>query len=126
MIHVQDSLEATSLFIPPMILQPYIENSIRHGVRYRHDGKGLIALNITMQTNRLVCEIIDNGMGRKYTIANKSAMPIEYQSKGMTLTENRVNILNKVHKESIEVLIEDAFPEDVSFPGTRVLLKFPL
>lgn len=125
-IHVQDSLEMTSLFIPPMILQPYIENSIRHGVRYRHDGKGLIALSISIQENRLVCEIVDNGMGRTYTIAHKSAMPIEYQSKGMTLTENRVNILNKVHKESIEVLIEDAFPNDDSFPGTRVLLKFPL
>ncbi len=52
-------------------------------------------------------------------------MPIEYQSKGMTLTANRVELLNNSSKQKMQVTVEDAFPEDDIYPGTRVIVTIP-
>ncbi|MBL0133486.1 MAG: hypothetical protein IPP79_05475 [Chitinophagaceae bacterium] len=55
----------------------------------------------------------------------KSSMPIEYQSKGMTLTANRVEVMNNSSKQKMQVTVEDAFPENEIYPGTRVIVTIP-
>ena len=111
--------------IPPMILQPFVENSVRHGVRYRKDNKGYIQIRVTSDADHIYFVLEDNGVGRTQSKNLKSSMPIEYQSKGMTLTANRVELLNNSSKQKMQVTVEDAFPEDDIYPGTRVIVTIP-
>ncbi len=112
-------------FIPPMILQPYVENSIRHGVRYRNDKEGHIRVSFRLDQQYLVCQVEDNGVGRKKAGQYKSEIPIEYQSKGMTLTAKRIDMLNKNSATPALIDIEDLETNNIP-AGTRVTLRFPL
>jgi ligand-binding sensor domain-containing protein len=113
-------------FIPPMILQPYIENAIRHGVRYREDGNGKIIIKMEKDADYLICIIADNGIGRKLSQRYKSSNPIEYQSKGMELTAKRIDMFNKSHSSKIHIKINDLANELDEPLGTEVLIYFPL
>ena len=125
-IHVDEQLKITACQIPPMILQPYIENSIRHGIRYRQDKKGHIGINFRQKNDYLECVIEDNGIGRKAARQYKGSMPIEYQSKGMSLTANRVEMMNRVSKQPIGICVEDLNDESGKALGTKVTLQFPI
>jgi ligand-binding sensor domain-containing protein len=124
-IVVSPDLHPADLYIPPMILQPYVENSIRHGVRNRSDNEGLITVSFTVDDSYLVCVVEDNGVGREVATRYKSNMPIEYQSKGMTLTAKRIEMLNRHQDAPVLITIEDLHKNDKP-AGTRVSLRFPL
>ncbi|MBS1668529.1 MAG: histidine kinase [Bacteroidetes bacterium] len=120
------NVDKNDLFIPPMILQPYIENAIRHGVRYREDNAGKIVVDINQTSEQLICKISDNGIGRKKAQQYKSKNPIEYQSKGMDLTFKRIEMFNLSHDSKIKVEISDLDANESTTPGTLVKLYFPL
>ena len=120
------NVDKNDFFIPPMILQPYIENAIRHGVRYREDAGGRIIVDIKQAGEQLICTISDNGIGRKLAQQYKSKTPIEYQSKGMDLTSKRIEMFNQSHESKIKVEISDLDENDKAMPGTLVKLYFPL
>ncbi|WP_315824113.1 hypothetical protein [Paraflavitalea speifideaquila] len=102
-----------------------MENSIRHGVRYRHDKKGHINVSFRLDEQYLICQVEDNGVGRKKAGQYKSEMPIEYQSKGMTLTAKRIEMLNKNNAAPVLIHIVD-LEINHQPAGTRVTLRFPL
>jgi ligand-binding sensor domain-containing protein len=124
-VEVSEELRNEDYYIPPMVLQPFLENSLRHGIRYRKDNKGRIMVRVYKGDREIVCVIEDNGVGREQAARNKRANPIEYQSKGMTLTANRIDLINKGRQEKIKVAIEDMFHADGSPGGTRVTVSFP-
>ncbi len=123
---IDNTVATDEISIPPMLLQPYIENAIRHGIRYRKDKKGKIDINISIQENNLICIITDNGIGRKLSQSYKGSRNIEYQSKGTALTAERINIINTSQEEKIEVLFEDLEDTHGEPLGTRVFLRFPI
>src|SRR4030095_625628 len=90
-IHVPDEIFYNGQSISPMILQPFVENSIRHGIRYRDDSNGHIKIEVIQYEKGLKFIIEDNGVGRIIAGTFKSKSPIEYQSKGISLTEQRIN-----------------------------------
>ena len=77
-----------------MLLQPYVENAIRHGMRFLENKKGQININVFAENNFLVCEIDDNGIGREKAAALKSKRHMEYQSKGMNISKRRAELYN--------------------------------
>jgi len=111
--------------IPTMILQPYIENSIRHGVRYKENGQGRIDIKFEKRGDDFVCIIQDNGIGRKKANEYRSKMHVEYQSKGMTLTAERINILNRQLTDPITIEIIDLTDEQNEATGTKIVIRFP-
>lgn len=124
-VELAPGLDSSAWYIPPMILQPYVENSIRHGVRNRPDKLGQILIAFRTDPNYLICCVEDNGVGRKKASQYKSELAIEYQSKGMTLTARRIEMLNKHHRSPVVIDIEDL--ENNHQPaGTRVTVMFPL
>jgi LytS/YehU family sensor histidine kinase len=125
-VEVDPEIDRLTYYIPPMILQPYIENSIRHGVRYLDNNTGKIIIRFIKEENYLVCTIEDNGIGRKQSQLYKSQMPVEYQSRGMTLTARRLEMMNKTQEVPIVVEIEDLVTNDQLPTGTRVAIYFPL
>jgi ligand-binding sensor domain-containing protein len=126
-IEVDPNIDTDLVSIPTMILQPYIENSIRHGIRYREDKGGRI--NIKFQKsedgNGFICIIEDNGIGRKRASELKSKVHVEYQSKGMSLTAERINILNRQLMDPITIEIIDLTDAQNQAMGTRIMLRVP-
>lgn len=115
------------MLIPAMILQPYIENSIRHGIRHKLEGKGYVKIGmISSPENKLVCIIEDNGVGREKAKEYKTKEHIEYQSKGMSLTADRIKLINSIYGNQIKVEIIDLENEFHEPEGTRVIVEFPL
>ncbi|WP_205508440.1 sensor histidine kinase [Longitalea arenae] len=124
-IETDPGIDADMVHIPTMILQPYIENSIRHGIRYKENGAGRIDISFLKSNDGFVCIIQDNGIGRKKAQAYRSQMHVEYQSKGMTLTAERINILNRQLTDPITIEINDLTNENGQATGTSVTIRFP-
>lgn len=124
-IDIDPEIDADMVHIPTMILQPFIENSIRHGIRYKENGGGRIDIRFQKTNEGFVCIMQDNGIGRKKAHEYKSQLHVEYQSKGMSLTAERINILNRQSTDPITIEINDLTNENDQATGTGVTIRFP-
>jgi hypothetical protein len=124
-IHLDNQIEPSQFHIPPMLLQPYIENSIRHGIRYREDNDGLITVDFSIEDDQLVISLEDNGVGRERSAELKGPNNIEYQSQGMNLTARRVEMFNKSSKFPINIDISDVYDGSI-VAGTKVVIRILL
>ncbi len=119
---IEDNLENTDIEIPPMILQPYIENAVWHGLRYLESGgKLLVKMEKVEKSLRVIIE--DNGIGRAKSAALKTKHQLDHKSKGLTNTNGRLKILSQLYGKEIHVEITDLNPDGT---GTRVELVLPL
>jgi LytS/YehU family sensor histidine kinase len=123
---IDPGIDRQQYHIPPMLLQPYIENSIRHGVRYLQNNTGKITVRFTIKEPYLECAVEDNGIGRKQSQLYKGQTLVEYQSKGMTLTARRLEMMNTNRSIPILLNIEDLETTQATATGTRVVICFPL
>ncbi|NAS32077.1 sensor histidine kinase [Flavobacteriaceae bacterium R38] len=118
-IKVDENLEMDAFGIPPMLLQPYVENAIWHGLRYKED-KGWLKIYFYQPNNEYVkITIEDNGVGRKQSGLLKTENQRKQKSKGMGNIKKRVAILNDMYKDRIDIYIQDMFEDET---GTRVVL----
>ena len=119
-IEVEDKIDVDAFQIPPMLLQPYIENAIWHGLRYKEE-KGFLKIEIRQVTNDMLeIRIEDNGIGRKKSAELKTTNQKKQKSKGMGNIQKRIQILNDMYKNRVEVSISDLNNDQT---GTRVSLK---
>jgi ligand-binding sensor domain-containing protein len=125
-IFVDAGIDRREQKIPPMILQPYVENAILHGIAHREDRQGHIQVKIRSDEKYLICTIEDNGVGRERAAQYKSNAPSPYPSRAMEMTARRIEILNSTGKEPIHTVIEDVTEADGRREGTRVIVRFPL
>lgn len=110
--------------VPNMVIQPFAENAIRHGVRYKKDGKGFIKINFEQQDTLLRCTVTDNGIGREKAMQLKQEMGIQHASKGMGLIFKRIDSLNAITSEKISITIEDLKDKDQKASGTKIIIDF--
>ena len=80
--------------IPPMVLQPFVENAIKHGL-YPSDKPGKLEIRFHGTNDKLVCVIIDNGIGRQQSLKLKEGSIQAYESRGIELINKRIDILNE-------------------------------
>jgi LytS/YehU family sensor histidine kinase len=118
-MEVEDSINMEAYKLPPMLLQPYLENAIWHGLRYR-ESSGFLKIRLS-QKNRDMLEICieDNGIGRKKSAAIKTQHQKKQRSTAMGNIQKRIAILNDMYKNNIAVAVSD-LNEDGT--GTRVTL----
>ena len=101
---IDEMLVTIEYAVPPLIVQPLVENAILHGLKNRNDNKGKLTISISVEGERLKYEITDNGVGRK----SASLIPrYSSQSYGMELTQSRIKMFNKEEKSSL--IIEDLY-----------------
>lgn len=124
-IVTDERIDKEFIHIPSMILQPYVENSIRHGIRHKKDGKGLIEIKFEQPGDQLLCIVDDNGIGRENARRFRSRMHVEYQSKGMSLAAERIKALNRQYAESVTIEIVDKTDSLNNPAGTRINIYFP-
>jgi tetratricopeptide (TPR) repeat protein len=119
-IKIEEGLDVDAFKIPPMLLQPYIENAIWHGLRYK-DEKGFLNIDFKkINEETIQISITDNGIGRKKSEALKTANQKKQRSKGMGNIKKRIGILNEMHKNKVDVTIKDLYNEGT---GTKVALQ---
>ncbi|MCW3128074.1 MAG: putative signal transduction histidine kinase [Bacteroidetes bacterium] len=123
-IKVAEDVDQYAVEVPPMLMQPIIENAIRHGLRNLETDTGMLAISFTMDNTRLVCNIEDNGIGRKKAGEIKTAMHMEYQSKGLSLTLSRINAINMISPNKISIQVRDKYNSQEEATGTLVTLTF--
>jgi len=104
-IILEDSLSAENLFIPPMIIQPYIENAILHGINPLTEKRGMLEIKFSKEGTVLKCVIDDNGIGRKRAKEIKERKMLLHQSMGMNVTQDRIDILNKQNNNLLTKVI---------------------
>jgi hypothetical protein len=119
-----EKIVSKNIVIPPLLLQPYVENSIRHGILNLKERRGVINIYFSMEGSLLVCVIKDNGIGRESAIKLKSNTIPGYQSKGMELVKKRIENLNIIYNTFITVFVEDVIYKNET--GTCVTIKLPL
>jgi ligand-binding sensor domain-containing protein len=124
-INTDESVEPSSTLIPPMLIQPYVENAIWHGLMHKKDGTpGKVSISISKKENNLYCIIEDNGIGREQAQAQKSVN--RKKSMGMQITRDRMEMINKLYNTTTTMQIIDLADENGNASGTRVELVIPV
>ena len=119
-----EALERNATEIPPMLIQPFIENAIWHGLRYKKlAGKLLVRLQIN--TDHIAVLIEDNGIGRTRSASLKTANQFTKKSTGLRNVQKRLELVNKVYDKAYSLQISDLNPEQEDC-GTKVQLLIPL
>ena len=107
-----------------MIIQPYVENAIWHGLSNKEDGTGKISLNFTLEKECIKCVIEDNGIGREKAATLKSKR--EHTSVGMLITTQRLKNLHSDEYLKIQNIIIDLKDDEGNPAGTRVEVYLPI
>ncbi len=117
-------LSAIELNIPPMLIQPFIENAIWHGLRYKEE-MGELLVKIYKKDNAIHVLVKDNGIGRDKSMALKTMSQSAYKSQGMKNVNKRLDLFNELYNKQYQIAINDLHPgtED---PGTEVHLQIPI
>lgn len=125
-IKLDETVDEDYDVMPPLLMQPYVENAILHGLNPKPD-KGLLSIHISTKNNLIICTITDNGIGRKRAGEIKRTMPgRKHTSLGMKITEERLKILNEIYRSNLNVKITDLENEDGIPMGTKVVLHIPI
>ena len=118
--NVQDEILEGEYFIPPMIIQPFVENAIIHGLRNKADHGGILNLSARLLNEYIIVEVQDNGIGRVKAAELKGNNSIQKKSLGIKITKDRISIFNNLKQnKKVTVEIED-LPE-----GTKVTIAMP-
>jgi ligand-binding sensor domain-containing protein len=124
-INVDKTIDGDYDEIPPMLMQPYIENAILHGLNPK-ETKGHLKIDIFTKNNYIVCRISDDGIGRVKSGEIKRTQPgHQHKSLGMKITSERVRILNDINKSDLSVSVTDLKDENGNSNGTMVELYIP-
>lgn len=125
-IEVSPGLCADDAMIPSMIIQPFVENAIWHGLVHRKGDDGELCIRFYPEDDLLVCEIQDNGIGRKKALEIKSRKTPSHRSIAMEVTTERIGLLRQITgNRSARVDIVDMEENNVS-RGTKVILHLPM
>lgn len=123
-IILDESIDATAIKLPPLIIQPYVENAIWHGLMQKKQN-GYLEIELFAEGKLLFCKITDNGIGRKKAGELKSKSALTYKSMGMNITADRIAMLQRHHKNENFIVINDLVLPDGSVAGTEVIIKIP-
>ena len=123
-IVVDENLDIHSREVPSILIQPFVENSINHGL-FHKKGKGYLDIRFFENKEKaLICQIEDNGIGRKLAESLKKKSPKNYKSRGMQIVNERLEVLQEVDEIKITVNVEDLHPGGLE-TGTIVNIEIP-
>lgn len=121
-IQVEPDVAVSQTMVPPLIIQPYVENAIWHGLSHRQAPGGMITISILKDNNVLKVQIADNGVGRAAAARMESRNNTRHKSHGMKITAERLAIVNEVYKVNAAVTVTDHPDPSTGLAGTKVLL----
>jgi tetratricopeptide (TPR) repeat protein len=121
-IKYHDGVNTEEAMIPPLLLQPFVENAIWHGVNPK-EGDGKIGIEFFQKEEALYCVIRDNGIGRKKASELRSQLSENHKSMGLQITKERLAIMEEHQSKESPVEIEDMYDENGKAAGTKVTIR---
>ena len=121
-INVDENIDLKSIQVPALIIQPFIENAIWHGIVPRNSG-GNVLLSVSRKDGIVEIAIDDNGIGREASHQNKSMSSLQHQSKGVNLTQSRLELNNLLQQRKAKLEIIDKKDLSGIANGTQVIIK---
>lgn len=122
-INVDPLIDQDNTYIPPILIQPFVENSIWHGIMPQA-GVGELFIEFSLRESFLMIVVFDNGVGFKNS--NKNEFKSKHKSMGLKMLKERLTMLSNVYDNSFSMQIENLENNDNHKSGTKVILKFPL
>jgi len=121
-VKYHDGVNTEEAMIPPLLLQPFVENAIWHGVNPK-EGDGRIGIEFFQKEEALYCVIKDNGIGRKKASELKSQLAENHKSMGLQITKERLAMIGELQNNESPVGIEDMYDEKGKAAGTKVTIR---
>jgi len=123
---VDETVDLKSVMVPALLIQPFIENAIWHGVMPKESG-GILNVTLKKENDVVRCIIDDDGIGREMSMENKSKNNVTaHQSKGVHLTQKRLDLNNLLNDRNASFNIIDKKNKEGNVEGTTVVLEFKL
>ena len=121
---IDDKINPTSIYIPPLLLQPFIENALLHGFNSK-EGKKRLIISFSLHHGFLNIEINDNGIGRSASLEKKMNQKFKYKSLSSEIIDERIKISNRTTKGSLYVIYIDKTPKTHGEYGTivKIIIK---
>lgn len=111
--------------VPTLLIQPFVENAIWHGIMLKDDQSGFVRISLKIDNGFIVCTIEDNGVGREKAQSIKKAKSAEHQSLGYKITSQRIELLNTMFKEKFNITYFDLTDQQGEPAGTKVQINIP-
>lgn len=121
-ISFKNEIDPENVFIPSLLLQPFAENAIWHGLMHK-EGSGYIEIALSLEEKILICTITDNGIGRDKAARIKSKSAAKQKSMGLQITAERLALLNRDRNVQTSFDIEDITDDRGNAAGTKVTLR---
>jgi hypothetical protein len=117
-----NTVDSDNIYMPPLLLQPFAENAIWHGLMNK-EGHGHLEIAFCMEGYLLICTIEDNGVGREAAARLKSKSATKEKSMGLKITKERLALINKDLEDGASFEFVDLVDQDGDPAGTKVILK---
>lgn len=124
-IQLGEEVNPEVIRLPSMTLQPYLENSIWHGLLPKEE-KGQLDIRISIEDSRLCIIIQDNGIGIKESLKSKGTYRTSHESRGLKITDDRMKLFNKMTGKPYEVKGPDDLIEEGKVKGTKTFIYIPM
>jgi tetratricopeptide (TPR) repeat protein len=124
-ISIDNGIDTDDIRIPPLLLQPFVENAIWHGLMHKEE-RGLLSISMVVEDDTLVCFIRDNGIGRKRAAQLKSKSAEKHKSMGLQITAERLALLTGTGEAGHFFRIEDLYDAEGNAIGTQVVLTIKI
>jgi two-component system LytT family sensor kinase len=123
-INVAKNVDKSRTYLPPMLIQPFIENSLKHGLLHKKNDRKL-DIRFAMIGNVLHCSIADNGIGRHKSALLNARKLKKHKSFATSATQNRIELLNVGREQDITLQIIDLMDDNNEAVGTKVIIQIP-
>jgi hypothetical protein len=123
-ININPNIEKDYIKIPPMLLQPFAENAIKHGFK-NLDKRGKLEISFEEINGFIECSITDNGIGREKAGELKQKSEAFHKSTALMVTQERLDLINKINRVNL-IEIKDLVEEDGTPVGTSVIIRIPI
>ncbi len=124
-LKVDDDIDTLLLKIPTMLIQPYVENAICHGLVHK-ESKGYVHIELKLDEDRVRCIVEDNGIGRKAAMKINKQTNGNHNSLGTKITESRLKLVNSLYGKNMRIDYTDIENEKGNGIGTRVVIHIPI
>ena len=124
-IHVDEEIDPLMYKIPTMLIQPYVENAICHGLMLKPE-KGMVQISLGLGKDYLSCIIEDNGIGREASREINLKKQHNHNSLGTQITESRLKLVNSFYGKSLKIIYTDLKDENGMATGTLVEIHIPI
>ena len=124
---ITENIDTSYTEIPPLLIQPYVENAIWHGLMHKETGGNInIIVDKGDTDDYLKITITDDGIGRAKAAALKSKSAVKHKSFGMRVTSERIALINQLFKTNTTVQIIDLMHKNGEAAGTQVIIQIPI